>query len=128
MANDNSPLQKLNFFHLHRAKKNMTNAAFVENTEFEQLIASEVPVVVDYTATWCGPCRLIAPFIDRLAEEYTGRAKVVKMDIDKNKENAKKFGIRSIPAVLIFKQGEVVETIVGKAPYETFSEALEKHL
>jgi thioredoxin 1 len=106
----------------------MTKAAFVENTEFEELIASETPVVVDYTATWCGPCRLIAPFIDQLAEKYEGRATVVKMDIDKNKDNAKKYGIRSIPAVLIFKQGEVVETLVGKAPYETFSEALEKHL
>jgi thioredoxin 1 len=106
----------------------MTKAAFVENTEFEQLIACEVPVVIDYTATWCGPCRVIAPLMDRLAEEYVGRVKVVKMDIDKNKDNAKKFGIRSIPAVLIFKQGEVAERLIGVASYETFSEALEKHL
>lgn len=106
----------------------MTKAAFVENIEFEQLITSEVPVVVDYTATWCGPCRVIAPLMDRLAEEYEGRAKVFKMDIDQNKDNAKKFGIRSIPAVLIFKQGEVAERLIGVAPYETFSEALEKHL
>ncbi len=106
----------------------MTKAAFVQDSEFEQLIAFEVPVVIDYTATWCGPCRVIAPLMDRLAEEYAGRAKVVKIDIDQNKENTKKFGVRSIPAVLIFKQGEVVETLVGVAPYETFSEALEKHL
>jgi thioredoxin 1 len=106
----------------------MTKAAFVESIEFEQLLNSELPIAIDYTATWCGPCRLIAPFIDRLAETYEGRAIVVKIDIDKNKENAKKYGIKSIPAVLIFKQGEVVETLVGKASYETFAEALEKHL
>lgn len=106
----------------------MTKAAFVQDSEFEQLITSEMPLVIDYTATWCGPCRLIAPLIDRLAEEYEGRATVVKIDIDKNKEHAKKVGIRSIPAVFIFKQGEVVEKLIGKAPYETFAEALEKHL
>ncbi len=106
----------------------MTKATYVQNTEFEQLLTYEGPVVVDYTATWCGPCRVISPFIDKLAEEYEGRAKVVKIDIDQNKENAKKYGIRSIPAVLIFKGGEVVEKLVGKAPYETFSNALEKHL
>ncbi|MGK7914449.1 MAG: thioredoxin [Prochloraceae cyanobacterium] len=106
----------------------MTQTTYIQDSEFEQLLTSEVPVVVDYTATWCGPCRVISPFIDKLAEEYQGRAKVVKVDIDKNKENVKKYGIRSIPAVLIFKNGEVVENLVGKAPYETFSEALEKHL
>ena len=106
----------------------MTQTTYIQDSEFEQLLTSEVPVVVDYTATWCGPCRVISPFIDKLAEEYEGRAKVVKIDIDQNKENAKKFGIRSIPAVLIFKGGEVVEKLVGKAPYETFSNALEKHL
>jgi thioredoxin 1 len=106
----------------------MTKAAFVQDSEFEQLMTSEMPLVIDYTATWCGPCRVIAPFIDRLAEEYEGRAEVFKMDIEQNKENAKKFGIRSIPAVLIFKQGKVVETLIGKTSYETFAEALEKHL
>ena len=106
----------------------MTKATYIQNSEFEQLLTDEGPVVVDYTATWCGPCRVISPFIDKLAEEYEGRAKVVKIDIDQNKESAKKYGIRSIPAVLIFKGGEVVEKLVGKAPYETFSNALEKHL
>ncbi|MEM8780069.1 MAG: thioredoxin [Cyanobacteria bacterium P01_G01_bin.49] len=106
----------------------MTKATFIQNNEFEELLADSVPMVVDYTASWCGPCRLISPFIDQLAEQYEGRAKVFKMDIDQNKDNAKKYGIRSIPAVLIFKDGKVVENLVGKAPYETFKEALEKHL
>ncbi|MGK7938287.1 MAG: thioredoxin [Xenococcaceae cyanobacterium] len=106
----------------------MTKANFIQGNEFEQLLNGEKPLVVDYTATWCGPCRLIAPLIDQLAADYGDRANVVKIDIDQNRDNAKQFGIRSIPAVLIFKGGEVVETLVGKAPYETFSDALAKHL
>ncbi len=106
----------------------MTKATFIQDNEINELLADSLPVVVDYTATWCGPCRVISPFIDQLAEEYEGRAKVFKIDLDQNKENAKKYGIRSIPAVLIFKGGEVVEHLVGKANYETFKEALEKHL
>ncbi len=103
-------------------------AQYVQESEFDQLLANEKLVVADYTATWCGPCRLISPLIDRLATEYAGRATVVKIDIDKNKDNAKKYGIRSIPAVLMFKDGELVENLVGKLPYETFSNALETHL
>lgn len=103
-------------------------AQYVQESEFDQLLANEKLVVADYTATWCGPCRLISPLIDRLATEYAERATVVKIDIDKNKDNAKKYGIRSIPAVLMFKDGELVENLVGKLPYETFSNALETHL
>jgi thioredoxin 1 len=103
-------------------------AQYVDRAEFEKLITTEELVVVDYTATWCGPCRVIAPLIDRLAEDYQGRVTVVKVDLDKNKENAKQYGIRSIPTVLIFKNGQVVENIVGKASYETFSNAVETHI
>jgi thioredoxin 1 len=103
-------------------------AAYVQAEEFDQLLTSETLVVLDCTAAWCGPCKIIAPFIDQLAEVYAGRAKVVKLDIDVNKDLAKKLGIRSIPNVLIFKQGEQVESIVGRAPYEDFSAAVEKHL
>lgn len=106
----------------------MTQATYVQNADFDQLLTATEPVVVDFTATWCGPCKVISPFIDQLAEVYEGRAKVVKLDVDQNKDKAKKYGIRSIPAVLIFKGGEVVETLVGKSTYETFSQALDKHL
>jgi thioredoxin 1 len=106
----------------------MTKAAFVQGTEFDELLTNAIPIVVDFTATWCGPCRVIAPLIDQLAKEYEGRAQVVKLDLDQNKDTAKKYSVRSIPAVLIFKNGEVVENLVGKASYETFSQALEKHL
>ncbi len=103
-------------------------AQYVQSSELDQLLASEKLVVVDYTATWCGPCRLISPLIDRLATEYADRATVVKIDIDQNKDNAKKYGIRSIPAVLVFKNGDLIENLVGKFPYETYSNALETHL
>ena len=106
----------------------MTQAAYIQDSKLNELLTDSGPVVVDYTASWCGPCRLISPHIDKLAADYADRAQVVKIDVDQNKENAKKFNIRSIPAVLIFKNGEVVERLVGKADYETFSQALEKHL
>ncbi|NMF67241.1 thioredoxin [Brasilonema octagenarum UFV-E1] len=106
----------------------MTKAVYIQDSDFDNLLTSSGLVVVDYTASWCGPCKLISPFIDELAEKYEGRAKVVKVDLDHNKENAKKYNIKSIPAVLIFKDGEEVERLVGKASYETFSQALEKYL
>lgn len=106
----------------------MTAAYIQDETEFDTLLGTETLFVVDCTATWCGPCKLIAPLIDQLAEEYSDRAKVFKLDLDANKPVAKRFGIRSIPAVMIFKQGELAETIVGAKPYEEFSSALAKYL
>jgi thioredoxin 1 len=99
---------------------------YVQESEFDSLLSAEAVVIVDFTATWCGPCRLISPLMDQLAEEFKGRAKVVKVDIDNNKPIFKKFGLRSIPAVLMFKNGELTETIVGVSPYEQFSSAVEK--
>ncbi|WP_414542391.1 thioredoxin [Nostoc sp. CCY0012] len=102
--------------------------AYVQESEFDTLLSEEKVVVVDFTATWCGPCRLVSPLMDQLAEEYKDRAQVVKVDIDENKPIFKKFGLRSIPAVLIFHNGELVETIVGVSPYEQFSDAVKKLL
>lgn len=103
-------------------------AEYVQDNEFADLIANNQLVVVDYTAPWCGPCKAIAPLIDRLATDYQDKAVVVKVDIDENPETTKKYGIRSIPAILVFRQGEVVETLIGKASYEIFSNAVEKQL
>ncbi|MFM7476371.1 MAG: thioredoxin, partial [Microcystis aeruginosa] len=97
-------------------------------TEFDSLLKSESVLVVDCTATWCGPCKLVAPLIDRLADDYRDRAKVFKLDLDSNKPVAKRFGIRSIPAVMVFKQGELIETLVGVKPYEEFTAAVERQL
>ncbi|MEL7039708.1 MAG: thioredoxin [Cyanobacteria bacterium J06592_8] len=103
----------------------MGTAAFIQDeTEFNTLLEQESLLVVDCTASWCGPCKLVAPLMDQLAEEYSDRVKVFKLDLDANKPVAKRFGIRSIPAVLFFKGGELSETLVGVKPYEEFSQAV----
>ncbi|MBH8563277.1 thioredoxin [Nostoc sp. CENA67] len=102
--------------------------AYVQESEFDTLLSKEKVLVVDFTATWCGPCRLVSPLMDQLANEYKDRLKVVKVDVDNNKPIFKKFGLRSIPAVLIFKDGKLAETIIGVSPYEQFSSAVEKLL
>ena len=107
----------------------MGAAAFIQNeTEFDTLLANESLIVVDCTASWCGPCKLVAPLMDRLAEEYSDRVKVFKLDLDANKSIANRFAIRSIPAVMFFQQGELKETLVGVKPYEEFSEAVKQYL
>jgi len=107
----------------------MGKATFIKDeTEFNSLLANGSLLVVDCTASWCGPCRLISPLIDQLADEYSDRAQVFKLDLDTNKPVAKRFGIKSIPAVMFFKQGELMETLVGVKPYEEFSSAVKKFL
>ncbi|CCH95446.1 Thioredoxin [Microcystis aeruginosa PCC 9432] len=107
----------------------MGTATFIQDeTEFDSLLNSESLLVVDCTATWCGPCKLVAPLIDRLADDYRDRAKVFKLDLDSNKPVAKRFGIKSIPAVMVFKQGKLIETLVGVKPYEEFTAAVERQL
>lgn len=106
----------------------VSKANFVNHGEFEKLIAENKLVLADYTATWCGPCRVVAPLIDKLATEYAQSVTVVKIDIDENPDAAKKHGIRSIPAVLVFRDGEVVENIFGSQPYETYSNILETQI
>ncbi len=104
-------------------------ADYIQNeAEFDALLSAESLFVVDCTAAWCGPCKLIAPLIDQLADEYGDRVKVLKLDLDANKEVAKRYGIRSIPAVMFFKQGEVAETLVGAKKYDEYNETLNKYL
>ncbi len=107
----------------------MVTASYIQDeTEFDSLLANESLLVVDCTASWCGPCKLVAPLMDQLAGEYGDRVKVFKLDLDANKAVAKRFGIRSIPAVMYFKGGELTETLIGVKPYEEFSKSLEKLL
>lgn len=104
-------------------------AAYIQNeAEFDALLGAESLFVVDCTATWCGPCKLIAPLIDQLADEYGDRAKVFKLDLDANKDLAKRYGVRSIPAVMFFTQGNMAETLVGAKKYEEYSTTLNKYL
>jgi thioredoxin 1 len=110
-------------------RRSMGTATFIQDeTEFDALLAKASLLVVDCTATWCGPCKLVGPLMDRLADEYGDRAQVFKLDLDTNKTIAKRFGIKSIPAVMVFKQGELLETLIGVKPYEEFTSAVERHL
>jgi thioredoxin 1 len=101
---------------------------YMQAAEFEALIAQESVVVADFTASWCGPCKLVAPLMDKLGEAFAEQAKVVKVDLDANKSLAKEYSIKSIPAVLFFKDGALAETLVGVKPYSMFEETLNKYL
>jgi thioredoxin 1 len=101
----------------------ITDANFADEVE-----KSDVPVLIDFWAVWCGPCRMIAPIVEELAGEYQGKAKIGKVDVDNNPMIAGKFGIRSIPTLLIFKGGQVVDQIVGAVPKGSIVDKLNAHL
>ena len=98
----------------------------INKNNFEQeVLHSDIPVVVDFWATWCGPCRMLAPTIEQLADEYEGRVKVCKVNVDENPELAAKYGIVSIPTVKIIRNGSVTNTLVGLRPKKEFVALLE---
>ena len=107
----------------------MSSAAPVTDSSFtEQVLESNVPVLVDFWAPWCGPCRMVAPVVDEIAEQYEGQVKVVKLNTDENPQVASQYGIRSIPTLMIFKGGQRVDMVVGAVPKTTLANTLEKYL
>lgn len=98
----------------------------VTDANFEEVVLkSEIPVMVDLWAVWCGPCKMIHPIMEELSAEYEGKALIVKLDVDNNRETSMKFGVRNIPTVLFIKNGEVVDKQVGAVPKKKFVEKLE---
>lgn len=95
----------------------MSDLLAITEANFEdEVIKSELPVLIDFWAVWCGPCKMIAPIVEEIAKEYDGKLRATKCDVDSNQQIAIKYGIRSIPTILIFKDGEVAEQIIGAVP------------
>ncbi len=109
--------------------KEMATNLTVSTSEFEEkVLKSDVPVLVDFWAEWCGPCKAIGPHIDAIAEEMSGSARVFKVNVDQEGELAQRYGIMSIPALLVFKGGQVVDQMVGSGPKDTIKALVQKHV
>ena len=105
------------------------NAIAITDQDFQtEVMESSIPVLVDFSAEWCGPCKMLAPIIGELADEYAGRVKVGKVDVDSSRDSAAKYGIQSVPTVLVFKNGEPVKKFVGLIPKNKITEALDEIL
>lgn len=101
---------------------------FTDSNFESEVLNSDTPVLVDFWAEWCGPCRMIGPVVEEMAGEYDGKAKIGKVNVDNNPEISVKYGIRSIPALLIFKDGQVVDQIVGAVPKPQLTKQLDAQL
>ena len=106
----------------------MGKALEITDSNFNDIVSKNKTVLIDLWAEWCGACRMIAPMIEELAGEYEGKAIIGKLDVDSNQESSVKFGVRSIPTLLVFKDGELVDRHVGVVPKETLSKSIDSNL
>ena len=104
------------------------NALEITDANFDEVINSDKPVLVDFWAEWCGPCRMVGPIVEELAGDYDGKAVIGKVNVDENPNVSAKFGIRSIPTLLVFKDGEIVDKQVGAVPKGVLSQKLDAQL
>ena len=100
----------------------------ITDQNFDEVLKTDMPVLVDFWAEWCGPCKMIGPLVEELASEYEGKAVIGKVDVDANPEVSAKFGIRSIPTLLVFKNGEIVDKQIGAVPKTALSQKLDAQL
>ena len=107
----------------------MGNAVAVTGANFEaEVLQSSVPVLVDFWAAWCGPCRAIAPVVEEIATEYAGKLRVAKVDVDENMEISARYGVQSIPTLILFKDGDAVERLIGAYPKPAILAKLQRHI
>ncbi len=103
------------------------NLILLSDTNFSDHISNGL-VLVDFWAPWCAPCKMLAPVVSDLAEQYKGKAKIGKLNVDENRKTAAEYGVKSIPTIILFKDGKVVQKFIGVKPKSTFSKAIESHL
>ncbi|UCC89383.1 MAG: thioredoxin [Anaerolineales bacterium] len=107
----------------------MSKPVHITDSTFDaEVLKSDIPVLTDFWAEWCGPCKVIAPILDQIAVEYDGRIKITKMDVDQNNQTAMQLGVQSIPTLILFKNGQAVERLVGSMPKDRLLSRILPHL
>jgi thioredoxin 1 len=107
----------------------MTKPVHISDSTFDaEVLKSDIPVLTDFWAEWCGPCKMIAPILEQIAEEYDGQLKIAKIDVDESNQMAMQYGVQSIPTLILFKNGQAVERLVGAMPKERLLSRIQPHL